>query len=86
MTRYSKPAIEFQAATKIGNKFLLRERVAKMLRMGQHLKITAVLKETTDPDNYLYKVTDSDNREYKVRSWWLRRCCERVDGHSPPSG
>lgn len=78
-SRYSKPAIEFQAATQIGDRFLLRERTAKMLRMGQRLEIITILTVTRNPDDYLYEVEDDGKRRYQVRSWWLRKCCDRIN-------
>lgn len=78
-TRYSQLAIDFQKSIRIGALFRVYDDPEYTAHRGETLTVRAVLKETTNPDDWLYKVTDSNGAQHEIRAWWLRRCAARVD-------
>lgn len=76
---YSRPAIEFSQSVFVGSRFTVSESVARNNRMGRTLRLTHLMKQTTNPDDWLWTAQDEDNNYYEVRNHWLRRCCEKTD-------
>lgn len=79
MKGYSRPAIEFQASIRPAALFRVFDDIGLVPLRGKTLTIRGVLKATKNPDDYLYDVEDSEGNHHEIRSWWLRRCTERVD-------
>ena len=75
---YSRPAIEFQAALKVGDRFTPIEDY--MPYAGQILTVEGVVRRYANPDDCLYWIKDGNGELLEpVRCWWLRKCCRRVE-------
>lgn len=74
---YSRPAIEFQASLKSGDRFTPVESHAT--HFGKILTVDGLLRAYKNPDDCLYWVIDEARTPYDVRCWWLRKCCQRVE-------
>ena len=74
---YSRPAIEFQTALQVGDRFTPIKDYAP--HAGKTLIVDGLLRAYTNPDDCPYWVKDEDGTQLEpVRSWWLRKCCRRV--------
>lgn len=76
MKAYSRPAIEFQAGLKVGDKFTPVDDDAPFA--GQVLTVDGLIRQYKNPDDCLYWIIDEDDLPHDVRCWWLRKCCRRV--------
>lgn len=78
MKGYSRPAIEFQAALKPGDRFTPIKDYAP--HAGQVLTVDGLLRRYKNPDDSIYWVKDEQGSLIEpVRAWWLRQCCRRVE-------
>lgn len=76
---YSRPAIEFQAALKAGDRFTPMSDYAS--HAGKVLVVDGLLRKYKDPDDSIYWIKDEEgNLLEPTRCWWLRKCCRRVEG------
>lgn len=74
---YSRPAIEFQATLKAGDKFTPIKDYAA--HAGRVLTVDTVKFSAANPDDYVYYVNTDEGDRVWVRCWWLRKCCRRVE-------
>lgn len=82
-TKYSQPAIAFQANLRPGMRFAFGANTPLSLAWlriiyGEDAVITIgeVIKKTSNPDDCLYRAASSNGHEFNCRAWWLRKCCE----------
>lgn len=80
MTKYSRPAIEFQRSLKAGMRFVFKaHKYSAWIRIiyGEgELTLGEMIKGTANPDDCLYSAVASNGLAFECRAWWLRQCCE----------